>query len=142
MLLSVLYYHNGTCICAFLCCCRSFNPCLCLLSPFLLSYLFQGHVACWNFTPTWSRLCVLKPLKLKLPSVGELKTYGNACTSYRVMLGVIMFRVTFYTFLTVSVEGYRLTFSGYDYLALKALTTRGSVQSVGNQIGVGKESGV
>ena len=57
------------------------------------------------------------------------------------MLGV-MFVVTFYTFLTVSVEGYRLTFSGYDYLALKALTTRGSVQSVGNQIGVGKESGV
>ena len=40
-----------------------------------------------------------------------------------------------------TVEGYRLTFSGYDYLALKALTTRGSVQSVGNQIGVGKESG-
>lgn len=58
------------------------------------------------------------------------------------MLGVIMFVVTFCTFLTVSVEGYRLTFSGYDYLALKALTTRGSVQSVGNQIGVGKESGV
>lgn len=42
---------------------------------------------------------------------------------------------------TFVVEGYRLTFSGYDYLALKALTTRGSVQSVGNQIGVGKESG-
>jgi len=40
------------------------------------------------------------------------------------------------------VEGYRLTFSGYDYLALKALTTRGSVQSVGNQIGVGKESDI
>lgn len=40
------------------------------------------------------------------------------------------------------VEGYRLTFSGYDFLALKALTTRGSVQSVGNQIGVGKESDI
>lgn len=40
------------------------------------------------------------------------------------------------------VEGYRLTFSGYDYLALKALTIRGSVQSVGNQIGVGKESDI
>lgn len=40
------------------------------------------------------------------------------------------------------VEGYRLTFSGYDYLALKALTSRGSVQSVGNQIGVGKESDI
>ena len=37
--------------------------------------------------------------------------------------------------------GYRLTFLGYDYLALKALASRGSVFSVGNQIGVGKESG-
>ena len=40
-----------------------------------------------------------------------------------------------------SVDGYRLTNGGYDYLALKALTTRHVVQSVGNQIGVGKESG-
>ena len=141
--MSLSVFYCGTCIiCAFLCRCCSFYPSLCCLSSFLLSYLFQGHVACWNFISKESRLCVLKPLKLKLPSVGELKTYGKTCTSYRVMLGVIMFGVTFYTFLTVSVEGYRLTFSGYDYLALKALTTRGSVQSVGNQIGVGKESGV
>ncbi|KAH3836915.1 uncharacterized protein LOC127880293 [Dreissena polymorpha] len=40
------------------------------------------------------------------------------------------------------VPGYRLTNSGYDYLALKALTTRAAVQYVGNQIGVGKESDV
>ena len=51
-------------------------------------------------------------------------------------------RLIYFTFfLAGAVEGYRLTFSGYDYLALKALTIRGSVQSVGNQIGVGKESG-
>ena len=37
--------------------------------------------------------------------------------------------------------GYRLTFAGYDYLALHALTSRGVLHSVGNQIGVGKESG-
>ncbi|XP_033749547.1 serine/threonine-protein kinase RIO2-like isoform X2 [Pecten maximus] len=37
-------------------------------------------------------------------------------------------------------NGYRLTNSGYDYLALKALTSRGVIHSVGNQIGVGKES--
>ncbi|XP_046860153.1 serine/threonine-protein kinase RIO2-like isoform X3 [Xenia sp. Carnegie-2017] len=41
-----------------------------------------------------------------------------------------------------SYEGYRLTFSGYDYLALKALTNRDSIHSVGNQIGVGKESDI
>lgn len=31
---------------------------------------------------------------------------------------------------------------GYDYLALKSLTLRGSVSSFGNQIGVGKESNI
>ncbi|GAB0088644.1 Serine/threonine-protein kinase Rio2 [Sergentomyia squamirostris] len=39
-------------------------------------------------------------------------------------------------------DGYRLTNMGYDYLALKALTLRGSVASFGNQIGVGKESNI
>jgi RIO kinase 2 len=34
-----------------------------------------------------------------------------------------------------------LTYGGYDYLALKTFVKRGSVYSVGNQIGVGKESG-
>jgi len=38
--------------------------------------------------------------------------------------------------------GYRLTYGGYDYLALKALAARDVVHSVGNQIGVGKESDV
>jgi len=40
------------------------------------------------------------------------------------------------------VDGYRLTNGGYDYLALKVLSTRDSVLSVGNQIGVGKESDI
>ncbi|UJR13313.1 hypothetical protein I4U23_000331 [Adineta vaga] len=39
-------------------------------------------------------------------------------------------------------EGYRLTNLGYDYLALKALAARDVINSVGNQIGVGKESDV
>jgi len=38
--------------------------------------------------------------------------------------------------------GYRLTFLGYDFLALKAMTARKTVSSVGNQIGVGKESDI
>ncbi|XP_065095044.1 uncharacterized protein RIOK2 [Ochlerotatus camptorhynchus] len=39
-------------------------------------------------------------------------------------------------------DGYRLTNTGYDYLALKSLTLRGSVSGFGNQIGVGKESNI
>ena len=39
-------------------------------------------------------------------------------------------------------DGYRLTYGGYDYLAMRTLSKRGTVHSVGNQIGVGKESGM
>ncbi|XP_055923410.1 uncharacterized protein LOC129953898 [Eupeodes corollae] len=39
-------------------------------------------------------------------------------------------------------DGFRLTNTGYDYLALKSLTLRGSLSSFGNQIGIGKESNI
>lgn len=39
-------------------------------------------------------------------------------------------------------DGYRLTYAGYDYLALNVLTHREILGGVGNQIGVGKESDV
>lgn len=39
-------------------------------------------------------------------------------------------------------EGFRLTYGGYDYLALHALRMRGSVTGIGRQIGVGKEADV
>ena len=39
-------------------------------------------------------------------------------------------------------DGYRLTYGGLDYLALHALQKNNTVYSVGNQIGVGKESDI
>ena len=39
-------------------------------------------------------------------------------------------------------DGYRLTYLGYDYLALNVLANRNVIANVGNQIGVGKESDV
>ena len=39
-------------------------------------------------------------------------------------------------------DGVRLTYGGYDFLALKAFSSRGSVLSIGQQIGVGKESDI
>ncbi|ORX97324.1 RIO1-domain-containing protein [Basidiobolus meristosporus CBS 931.73] len=42
----------------------------------------------------------------------------------------------------VKYDGYRLTYGGYDYLALKTFSKRGTIYSVGNQIGVGKESDI
>ncbi|XP_059825434.1 serine/threonine-protein kinase RIO2 [Hypanus sabinus] len=43
---------------------------------------------------------------------------------------------------TKTVQGYRLTNTGYDYLALKTLSSRNVLNSVGNQLGVGKESDI
>ncbi|KAJ6519898.1 RIO1 family-domain-containing protein [Mycena sanguinolenta] len=39
-------------------------------------------------------------------------------------------------------DGYRLTYGGYDFLAMRALSKRDTMHSVGNQIGVGKESDI
>ncbi|XP_020584035.1 serine/threonine-protein kinase rio2 isoform X2 [Phalaenopsis equestris] len=39
-------------------------------------------------------------------------------------------------------DGYRLTYLGYDFLAIKVLVNRGVFSSVGRQIGVGKESDI
>mmetsp|Transcript_26339 Transcript_26339/g.63498 ORF Transcript_26339/g.63498 Transcript_26339/m.63498 type:complete len:503 (-) Transcript_26339:48-1556(-) len=39
-------------------------------------------------------------------------------------------------------DGYRLTYLGYDYLALRALKARGNITGIGNQLGVGKESDI
>ncbi|ORZ18232.1 RIO1 family-domain-containing protein [Lobosporangium transversale] len=42
----------------------------------------------------------------------------------------------------IKYDGYRLTYGGYDYLALRTFCQRNSVYSVGNRIGVGKESDI
>ncbi|CAE6449503.1 unnamed protein product [Rhizoctonia solani] len=39
-------------------------------------------------------------------------------------------------------DGYRLTYGGYDYLALRAFSKRDTIHAVGNQVGVGKESDI
>jgi len=39
-------------------------------------------------------------------------------------------------------DGYRLSYSGHDYLALKAFSKKGVIYAVGPQVGTGKESDV
>ncbi|KAJ7487674.1 RIO1 family-domain-containing protein [Mycena galericulata] len=43
---------------------------------------------------------------------------------------------------TNKTDGYRLTYGGYDFLAMRAMSKRDTMYSVGNQIGVGKESDI
>ena len=42
----------------------------------------------------------------------------------------------------VPYEGYRLTYLGYDYLALKSLTDSNKIVGIGRKIGVGKEADI
>ncbi|KAA0169938.1 hypothetical protein FNF28_01728 [Cafeteria roenbergensis] len=39
-------------------------------------------------------------------------------------------------------DGYRLTYGGYDFLALRAMVKRGTISGIGRRIGVGKESDI
>ncbi|GMF83003.1 unnamed protein product [[Candida] boidinii] len=39
-------------------------------------------------------------------------------------------------------DGYRLTYNGFDYLALKSMYSRNSLDFLGTTIGVGKESDI
>ena len=41
----------------------------------------------------------------------------------------------------IKYDGYRLTYGGYDFLAVRALKEKDHVEAVGHRIGVGKESG-
>ncbi|KAJ3125547.1 hypothetical protein HK098_000166 [Nowakowskiella sp. JEL0407] len=42
----------------------------------------------------------------------------------------------------VKYDGYRLTYGGYDFLALKTLGNKDVIHSVGQQVGIGKESDI
>lgn len=39
-------------------------------------------------------------------------------------------------------DGYRLTYNGFDYVAIKTMLNRDTVYSIGNTIGIGKESDI
>ncbi|XP_061172147.1 serine/threonine-protein kinase RIO2-like [Saccostrea echinata] len=66
--------------------------------------------------------------------------HGGGC--HKVLRELNKHRLVAYEHGGKRFEGYRLTVSGYDYLALKALASRDVIYSLGNQIGVGKESDI
>ncbi|KAE9549497.1 hypothetical protein FO519_007293 [Halicephalobus sp. NKZ332] len=75
-----------------------------------------------------------------LPLISAVAGIHRGAT-HRILSDLIKNRLTGYD-RGKKFDGYRLTVLGYDYLALRALCAREVVGSVGNQIGVGKESDV
>jgi len=78
----------------------------------------------------------LVPLEL-VASIASLRAGGV----HKVIKELIKHKLVAYEH-ACKVPGYRLTYNGYDYLALKTLTGRDALLSVGNKIGVGKESDI
>jgi RIO kinase 2 len=60
--------------------------------------------------------------------------------SYRILATLLRYKLVAHTM--KEYDGYRLSYLGYDILALRALQARGVIATVGNQIGVGKESDI
>ncbi|EAW17625.1 protein kinase RIO2 [Aspergillus fischeri NRRL 181] len=62
--------------------------------------------------------------------------------SYSHLASDVLWMNVFANFILHSDDGYRLTYGGLDYLALNAHQKQKCIYSVGNQIGVGKESDI
>jgi RIO kinase 2 len=77
----------------------------------------------------------LVPVSL-ITSIAQLRHGG----SYRILSNLLRHKLVAHAL--QEYDGYRLSYLGYDILALHALQSRGVVTSVGRQVGVGKESDI
>lgn len=71
-----------------------------------------------------------------ISSIAKLRHGGM----HRILSNLLKFKLLAHT--NNEYNGYRLSYLGYDILALHTLSARNIVASVGNQIGVGKESDI
>ncbi|KAL6531614.1 hypothetical protein OROMI_027977 [Orobanche minor] len=75
------------------------------------------------------------PSKL-ISRIASLK-HGDSCKVLQILLGHKLVHHD-----SSKYDGYRLTYLGYDFLAIKTMVSRGVFAAVGRQIGVGKESDI
>lgn len=106
------------------------------LNPKLLRYLTPEHFRVLTATEMGTRNHEIVPTTL-IGSIAQLRHGGVHKILGELAKNNLVARVQ-----NAKYDGYRLTYGGYDYLALKTFANRNSVYSVGNQIGVGKESDI
>lgn len=105
------------------------------LDPTLLRYLSKDDFRTLTAVEQGMKNHEMVPTPL-ICSIAKLK-YGGAKKS----IGVLhKHKLVWHD--SKNYDGYKLTYLGYDYLALKAMLSRGSLSGVGTQIGVGKESDI
>ncbi|KAL7988880.1 hypothetical protein Chor_007799 [Crotalus horridus] len=106
------------------------------LNVVLLRYLSRDHFRVLTAVEMGMKNHEIVPPSL-IASIASLKHGG--CN--KILKELTKHRLISYE-RSKTVQGYRLTNGGYDYLALKTLTSRDMICSVGNQMGVGKESDI
>ncbi|KAM6363062.1 serine/threonine-protein kinase RIO2 [Pluvialis apricaria] len=106
------------------------------LNVVMLRYLSREHFRVLTAVEMGMKNHEIVPASL-IASIASLKHGG--CN--KILRELVKHKLLAYE-RTKTVQGYRLTNAGYDYLALKTLSSRQVVSSVGNQMGVGKESDI
>ncbi|XP_065512724.1 serine/threonine-protein kinase RIO2 [Caloenas nicobarica] len=106
------------------------------LNVVMLRYLSREHFRVLTAVEMGMKNHEIVPASL-IASIASLKHGG--CN--KILRELVKHRLLAYE-RTKTVQGYRLTNAGYDYLALKTLSSRQVINSVGNQMGVGKESDI
>uniref|UniRef100_A0A8C8AVL2 Serine/threonine-protein kinase RIO2 n=1 Tax=Otus sunia TaxID=257818 RepID=A0A8C8AVL2_9STRI len=106
------------------------------LNVVMLRYLSREHFRVLTAVEMGMKNHEIVPASL-IASIASLKHGG--CN--KILRELVKHKLLAYE-RTKTVQGYRLTNAGYDYLALKTLSSRQIINSVGNQMGVGKESDI
>ncbi|NWQ98654.1 RIOK2 kinase, partial [Burhinus bistriatus] len=106
------------------------------LNVVMLRYLSREHFRVLTAVEMGMKNHEIVPASL-IASIASLKHGG----SNKILRELVKHKLLAYE-RTKTVQGYRLTNAGYDYLALKTLSSRQVITSVGNQMGVGKESDI
>ncbi|NXL39862.1 RIOK2 kinase, partial [Glaucidium brasilianum] len=106
------------------------------LNVVMLRYLSREHFRVLTAVEMGMKNHEIVPASL-IASIASLKHGG--CN--KILRELVKHKLLVYE-RTKTVQGYRLTNAGYDYLALKTLSSRQVINSVGNQMGVGKESDI
>ncbi|XP_008417025.1 serine/threonine-protein kinase RIO2 [Poecilia reticulata] len=106
------------------------------LNVIMLRYLSRDDFRVLTAVEMGMKNHEIVPVSL-LSSIASLKHGG--CN--KVLRELVKHKLVVYE-RSKTVQGYRLNYGGYDYLALKTLCSREVILSVGNQMGVGKESDI
>ena len=105
------------------------------IDPELVKYLTKDDVRVLTSVEMGMRNHELVPASL-IEGIAQLKR----ANTYKVLMHLLKHKLVMHK--AGKFDGYALTYSGYDTLALNVFLKRGNITALGPKIGVGKESDV